>query len=149
MTLPANPTLDLTVQVNAGAGTLDLSNAHLSRLDAQFNAADGRLDLTGATVSDMAVRVNAASGRIVLPSSSVSGSIDVNAGSAQVCTSGDAALRLRVNGALSSTDFARAGLVQSGNTWTTPGFDTASNRIDLAVEANLGSITLNPAGGCR
>lgn len=149
VTLPTDPTLDLTILVNAGSGDIDLSNTHLSRLDAEFNAADGRLDLTGATVGDLDVKVNAASGRIVLPSSSSSGSISVNAGSADICTSGDVAMRFRVNGALSSSNFSGANLVQSGNTWTSPDFDTASNRLDLSIDANLGSVTLNPGGGCR
>ena len=149
VTLPADPMIDLAVQLDAGSGTIDLSGAHLSRLDVQLNAADARVDLSGASVPDLSVHINAASGRIVLPRTPTAGSIEVNAGSASICTTGSAALRLVVNGSLSSTDFGAAGLIQSGNTWTSPGFDTATDQIDLAVNANLGSVSLNPAGGCR
>jgi hypothetical protein len=49
---------------------------------------------------------------------------------------------------LSSNNFGDRGLEQSGHTWTSPGFDAATARIDLAISANAGSITLNPEDGC-
>ena len=42
-----------------------------------------------------------------------------------------------------------AGLVQDGSTWSTPAFGLAQHQVELSTSANLGSITLNPDGGCR
>ena len=41
-----------------------------------------------------------------------------------------------------------AGLVQVGDAWETPGYDTAVTRIELRTEANAGSFRLNPEEGC-
>ena len=49
---------------------------------------------------------------------------------------------------MSSYDFGSAGLVQVGDTWETPGYDTAVTRIELQIEANAGSFRLDPEEGC-
>lgn len=150
VTLPADPALDLTVGVNAGSGTIDLASAHLSSLDAEFNAADVRLDLSRAITPSVRVSLNAGSAKVALPASGViTGSLTVNAGSLDVCATPGTGLRLHVTGALSSTDFSGAGLTRDGDTWTNPAFGTAPNRADLQVDANVGSVNLNPAGGCQ
>jgi hypothetical protein len=51
--------------------------------------------------------------------------------------------------ALGSNNFGDRGLVRNGDTWTRPGFETATQRIDLTASANLGSINLNPEAGCE
>lgn len=150
LTLPADPSLDLTLVINAGSGRVDLANAHLSSLHGEFNAADVRIDLSRTTAPDLRVNVNAGSGRLLLPASgTVTGSLTVNAGSLDVCAAAGMGLRLRVTGALASTDFSGAGLSRSGDTWTSPDYATAPNRADLQVDANVGSVNLNPAGGCQ
>ena len=49
---------------------------------------------------------------------------------------------------LSSYDFGSAGLVQVGDVWETPGYDTAVTRTELQIQANAGSFSLDPAEGC-
>ena len=51
--------------------------------------------------------------------------------------------------ALGSDNFEEAGLVQDGSTWSTPGVRAGPHQVELSTSANLGSITLNPDGGCR
>ena len=69
--------------------------------------------------------------------------------SVKLCAPAGVALRLETGSSLiSSYDYDGHGLVQDGTTWTTPGFDTASVRIDLRTEANAGSFVLDPEGGC-
>ncbi len=148
--LPSDPSIDLTVGVNAGSGQLVLANAHLSRLDGRFNAADVHVNLLTAALSDLRVSVNAGAAHLVLPAtSSVSGTLRVNAGSLDLCVPPSSGIRLRVSGTFASTDFASAGLVRAGDTWTSPNFSSAPNRIDLQLDANLASIDLNPTGGCQ
>ncbi len=50
---------------------------------------------------------------------------------------------------LSSFDYGDQGLIQDGDTWSSPDFDTAAQRIDLVTEGNAASFTLNPEEGCR
>ena len=149
VSLPTDPSVGLTVGVNAGSGQIDLANAHLSSLDAEINAADVHLDLSSATVSDLRVSVNASSGHVSLPaSSSTAGSISVNAGSLDLCLPPSSGLRIHSKSALSSTNLAMPG-VWSGDTWTSDSFAGAANHIDLQLDANLASVNVNPAGGCR
>ena len=83
------------------------------------------------------------------PDLTVDGSIEVNAGSVNLCTPDGAGLRFNTEGSnLSSYDFEDQGLVKTGSTWQTPGFDDADVRIDLDTQANAGSFSLNPEDGC-
>ncbi len=148
--LPADPSLRLDVSLNAGSATLDLAGMHVPTVNLSVNAGEIRADLSrAAQVGQLDASANAGSLRISLPAASVTGSISANAGSVALCAPSDVGLRFRgSDDPLSSNNFGSRGLVQNGRTWTTPGFDAATIRIDLAVSANLGSITLNPEVGC-
>ncbi len=149
VSLPSGPTLDLSVGVDAGSARLDLAGAHLSTLAVDINAADVRLDLSGTSVPSIQVHVNGGSGRVVLPAaSSATGSLNVNLGSLELCLSSASGLRVHSTDALASTTLSGAGS-WNGDTWTSDNFAAASNRIDLQVDANLASVNVNPAGGCR
>jgi hypothetical protein len=58
-------------------------------------------------------------------------------------------LRIQTGGALSGNNFGEQGLIQDGNTWTSPGLATSGVVIDLQTTANAGSVELNPGGGCQ
>ncbi len=149
VTLPTGPRLDLRVDVNAGDGIADLQGATLDELRLDVNAGSGRVDLSGATANRLRVQVNAGSAKVTLPSSDLTGSLQVNAGSIAICAPADAGLRLTMpENLIGSNNYSSQGLVKSGDTWESPGYDTAANQIDLRTEANAGSVELNPAGGC-
>jgi hypothetical protein len=92
--------------------------------------------------------LNAGDGRIVLPSGSLRGDITVNAGSIRICSSPAVGLQFRTNDNLTAS-FDLPGLTRDGNTWTSANYGSAETRIDLSLTANAGSISLNPAAGCR
>lgn len=144
-------TIDLTTTLNAGSGRLDLRGGHFGTMSTTVNAGDMRIDLDGAAVARFDLRLNAGDTRIVLPASSLTGNVTVNAGSIRLCAPAGVGLRFTTNDSniTSSFDFDGAGLVKSGSTWTSPGFDSASVKIDLSTTANAGSVALNPADGCR
>ena len=149
VSLPTDPSVGLTIGVNAGFGQIDLASAHLSSLDAEINAADVHLDLSSTSVSDFRISVNAGSGHVSLPAaSSASGSISVNAGSLDLCLPPGNGLRIHSRNALSSTNLGMPGL-WNGDTWTSDDFAGAADRIDLQLDANLASVNVNPAGGCQ
>jgi hypothetical protein len=66
-----------------------------------------------------------------------------------LCAPAGVALRLHTgDSVLAAQDYAAAGLVQNGDVWETPGYDTAVTRIELRTEANAGSFSLDPVEGC-
>jgi hypothetical protein len=148
LALPADPTLTLHATVNAGDADVHLGGMHLDALSMTTNAGRTTLDLTEATVGSLSYTLNTGSSRIALPTSGLSGSATVNAGDLGLCVPSGAGLRIESRSVLASNDYAAHGLIQSGSTWTSPGYDAATVRIDLTLTANAGSIRLDPKGGC-
>ena len=109
------------------------------------------MDLGSArAVDEIEIEMNAGSLGLTLPATSTHGSVTANAGSVDLCVPAGVAVRLQTNDSvISSFDYDGQGLVQDGDTWTSPDFDTAAQRIDLVTEGNAGSFTLNPEEGCR
>jgi len=123
----------------------------LDRVSADVNAGSAVLDLGEATdARSLDATVNAGSLAVMLPVASMEGSLTANAGSIEICTSAEVDLRFHAgDNPLGSNNFEESGLVQDGSTWSTPGYGAAEHRIELSTSANLGSITLNPDGGCQ
>ena len=150
VTLPAGPSVDLNLKLNAGSSTADLAGATIGIVDIDLNAGASTVNLSEvAAIERLEGTLNAGSLGVTLPSKSMTGSIQANAGAVKLCAPEGAGLRLRTGESIiASYDYGGHGLVQNGSTWTTPGFDTAAVQIDLETRANAGSFTLNPGGGC-
>jgi len=148
--LPTEHRLDLHLTVDAGEAVADLVSARLGVVDVELNAGTAVIILQDATeVGGIDVGINAGNLGLYLPAVSTTGSIQANAGSIRLCAPEGVALRLETgDSVLSSQDFEDAGLVQNGDAWETPGYDTAVTRIELQTEANAGSFSLNPPEGC-
>lgn len=150
VTLPADPTLDLDVTLNAGEGRLTLAGAHLAATDLTVNAGSLRLDLRDvAAARTLDGTVNAGSAVVWLPERPLEGDLTVNAGSLAICAPEGIGLRL-ISGdnPISSNDFGDEGLVRSEDGWETPDYSTAPIRVVLHVTANAGSMSLNPRQTC-
>ena len=145
--LPTGSSLDLATEVNAGRGRLALDGARLGGLGLDVNAGDLRADLTGASLERLTVEVNAGSAGIVLPADSFEGRLATNAGSLALCVPDQLGLRVRSSASLGSVD--TGGLVLRGSAWESPAYATAPFKADLAIDASLGSVTINPEGGCK
>ncbi len=61
--------------------------------------------------------------------------------------SADPRLRVRSTAALGSID--TGGLVRRGSAWETPDYATAPFKADLAIDASVGSVAIDPQGGCK
>lgn len=141
----------LDVRANAADADLVLAGGTFDRLGAEANAASLFIDLSGTTVRDFDVSMNAGSTEIQTDgATALAGSFSVNAGSFELCVPDEAALRITV--ADSNFTFSHnlddSGLTRSGDTWTSDAFDGADTVIDLRVDGNAASFTLNPDGGC-
>jgi hypothetical protein len=148
LALPTAGRLDLAAEVDAGRGRFDLNGAQLGNLRLAVNAGEMRVDLTGATVAHLSMRVNAAAAWLRLPAAQDTiADLSVNAGALRICAPSEVGLRVHQAGVLSSiTD---TGLVRSGDTWESPGYSMASHHADVTITANVGSVDVNPMGGCQ
>jgi hypothetical protein len=80
----------------------------------------------------------------------LAGRIGVNAGSIEFCTDPDVGLRITVDANITfDHDLDESGLQQSGEgTYTSANFESAAQTIDLELEGNAASFSLNPEEGC-
>jgi hypothetical protein len=146
--LPTGPAVDLRAEVNAGRGSLVLAQARLGQLDLAVNAGDLEVDLTGATLDHLTVSVNAGKATVTLPAAdSFDAKLDASAGALVVCAPDQLGLRVYSTTTLGSSSFS--GLVRRGDAWETPGYDTAPYKADLSIQASVGSVAINPQGGCK
>jgi hypothetical protein len=150
VSLPTGQPLSLSVTVNGGDARLTFAGASLTSASFTLNAGSTHVDMSNATVQHISFSTNAGSSSLILDgSSSVSGSISTNAGSFALCYPSTLGLRLQVSDTLSSGNYGPAGLVQSNGAWQTTNYDSAQNKAQFSVSTTVGSLTLNPAGGCR
>ena len=149
--LPTEPHLGLHAEIDAGSATFDLAGATLDVVDLETNAGSATVDLSSArVVTEILVEVNAGSLGLTLPATSTRGVIEANAASVELCVPAGVAVRLQTTDSVfSSFDYDEKGLLQNGETWSSPDFDTAVQRIDLVTEGNAASFTLNPEEGCH
>ncbi|HEY3523832.1 MAG TPA: hypothetical protein VGK63_09015 [Candidatus Limnocylindrales bacterium] len=150
VTLPSGPAIDLSVTANAGRANLELANANVTNASMTVNAGSVVADLSGPRLTSISVTANAGSAKIALPAANVTGNLTANAGSVALCVPAGTGVRIRDSDAvLGSNNFDSRGLVHAGDTWTSQGFDSAPTRIDISATANVGSVELDPEGGCR
>jgi hypothetical protein len=148
--LPANPSISLSVSVDGGDAHLSLAGANLSSVSFSLNAGSLHSDLTGARISNLSVSTNVGSSSVILDgNSSVTGSLSTNVGSLELCFPSPLGLRLQSSESLASDNYSAAGLARVGDGWQTPGYDSAASKANFSVSTSVGSLTLNPAGGCK
>ena len=150
VTLPTSTNYELDVSPNAADTKIDLGGGKFTSVSIQPNAGSVSLDLTGAQVDKLDLSLNAGSASIVIGAGlDMAGSLSVNAGSIEMCTTGDVAVRITSDPNITfSTNLDQSGLVKSGNTWSTTGYDGASQQVRIQLSGNAGSFALNPEGGC-
>lgn len=144
--LGADSLRDLDFDINAAASSAILTGADLDQLTADMNAGDLLIDGSGATIDRLDASVNAGRLRVTLEGPT-SGDLSVNAGAIELCVPPDAQLRLDVPEQFTfATNLDGRGLSEDDDTWTRPGTGAL---IDLSVEGNAASFTLDPEGGCK
>jgi hypothetical protein len=146
--LPGN-VHDLDLTANAASAVVDLTGMKLDGIDAEMNAGDLRIDAANATVARLHATMNAGRIRLIVGSTAMTGDLSVNAGAIDVCVPDAVGLRFDVTDQLTFvTNLGARGLSRSGTVWTRAGTGGAPT-VDIAVEGNAASFTLNPDGGCR
>jgi hypothetical protein len=149
VTIPSDVELVLDVEANAASSRLDLRDATLAELALDANAGDVAVDLRGADASAVEISANAGSLSLTVDDgTTATGSMSVNAGSMELCAPDGVVVAITIEDAnvTFSHNLDERGLDRSGDTWST-GEGTAA--VELDVEGNAGSFTLNPDGGCE
>ena len=145
--LPTTSTRELALTANAAATSVDLSGTTLDALDADVNAADLRIDGSQATITRLGVSINAGRARVTLGPGPTQGRLAANAGAIEQCVPEDATLVLHVTDQLTfAHNLGEQGLARDGNAWTRTG--ASGGVIDLTIDGNAASFTLDPDGGC-
>jgi hypothetical protein len=147
--LPRDPAIELSVTVNGGQSRITLAGANVTTLKVDANAGSIDVDLRDvASFGAANIEVNFGSATLRLPNRSLSGTLSVNAGSAALCVPAGAGLRVRLDSAAASNDFASHGLLETSGIWQSPGYATAAVRLELRADVNAGSIALDPTRQC-
>ena len=116
-------------------------------MDAEVNAGDLRIDGSHATIARVGVSINAGRARVTLGPGPTQGRLAANAGAIDLCVPHDATLVLHVTDQLTfAHNLGGRGLARDGNTWTRSG--ASGGTIDLTIDGNAASFTLDPDGGC-
>ena len=147
VSLPTDPTLDLSVDANAASSTLDLDDATLASLGVDTNAGEVDIRLPGASVSELSVEANAGSISIeVDDATALTGSVEMNAGSLDLCVPEGIGLAITMgdDNVTFSHNLDELGLTRQGDVWRSGTGDA----ITLSIEGNAASFTLNPEEGC-
>jgi hypothetical protein len=148
--LPAATVYRLDVTANAADTTIDLGGSQFTTVTLQPNAGSLHLDLTEARVELLDLSLNAGSAGVTIgPGMSMDGVLSVNAGAIEVCTADGVALSVTTSSNITfSHNLDESDLRQVGDTWSTAGYADATDQVDIQLDGNAGSFTLNPEGGC-
>lgn len=114
---------DMNLKLGAAQGTIDMSDLKMKTVDMD----SGAVDLT-----------------LRLGNKSESTDVKVNTGASQINFEipRDSGVRIQVTGALNSTNFNEFNMVKDGNTYTSPGYSEAKNKVDIDVHMGVGNFTL-------
>ncbi len=112
----------------------------------QAGAFKGDLDLGDIPLRSLELKMGAADVDMVLGNNGINPKISINAGASniKIKMQGDTGMRVRFNGALSSTNLDQLGWRAVDNYYISPNYEEAGSRIDLYVDMGLGSFRLDP-----
>src|ERR1035437_1489830 len=148
--LPTQTPISLSASINAGDAHFSLPGAKLTSASFSVNAGAAHIDLGGSSLGSLTVSTNAGSTLLTLDGQSdLTGSVSTNLGELKLCAPAGLGLQIRESDSLAGNNFGSAGLVHVGDVWQTPGYDTSTHKADLTASTSLGSLVINPAGGCK
>ncbi len=114
-------------------------------LSLETGASDVRLDLTELRISDLRLQTGASSVNVMLPARVDRTRVRVEAGAASVSlrVPSDVAARVRFEGALASVDVDQNRFPRTGEVYLSPNYDAAQNKVDIEIEAGVGSLRVS------
>jgi hypothetical protein len=122
--------------------SLGLNSEILLSLVLETGASEVRLDLSELRVTDVRLQTGASSARLILPKHAGHTRAHIEAGAASVSIRVPPAVaaQVRFEGGLASIDVDQNRFPRIGGVYRSPDYDTAPNRVDVKVEAGIGSL---------
>jgi hypothetical protein len=122
--------------------TLGLNREIPLELRCETGAGVADIDLTDLLVTDLDLETGASSTRLTLPAhaGSTRARIQVGVASLQIRVPDGVAMRMRTQSGLASVTVDAARFPGAGSFYQSPEYDTSPNKIDMAVEAGVGSL---------
>jgi len=113
-------------------------------LRVETGASEARLDLRELRVTDLCLETGASSTEVILPARAGHSRARVEAGAAaiRVRVPEGVAASIRFQGALASVEVDQQRFPRSGDAYRSPDYEGAEHRVDLEVEAGVGSLTV-------
>lgn len=123
---------------------IKLNDAIPLSLDIETGASDAHLDLSELRVMNLELETGASSVRVSLPARAGHTQARIQAGAASVSmlVPSDVAARVRLEGGLASIEVDQSRFPRTGGVYRSPDYDTAQNRVDLKIEAGVGSVVV-------
>jgi hypothetical protein len=111
----------------------------------ETGASDARLDLSGLRVTELRLETGASSTNVTLPAHAGHTRVRIEAGAASVSlrVPPKVAARIRFKGALASVHVDQDRFPRAGGVYQSRDYDTAQNKVDIEVEAGVGSLRVS------
>jgi hypothetical protein len=108
----------------------------------ETGASEARLDLSNLQVTDLRLQTGASSVHVTLPAQAGHTRTRIEAGAASVSIQvpRDVAARVRFQGGLASINVDQNRFPRAGSVYQSRDYDTAQNKVDIEVEAGVGSL---------
>ena len=122
-----------------------LSNQVPWDIEIDTGAVDAAFDLSGLAVEKFSLDMGAANISLTLGDDYANPRIDINAGAAKldIKVPSDAGVRIRVDGALNSTNLDGPGWEKRDRTYYSEGYDDAAVKIDMDVDTAVSKLTVD------
>lgn len=118
-----------------------------TRLEINTGAASATIDLSRLAVSDLDINVGVGATRLTLPEyGRLQAQLKAGVGETNVIIPAGVAARIQANTGIGNVRLEGT-FERSGNVYTTPGYNSAADRVDLHVSGGIGSVTVTQAGG--
>ena len=110
-------------------------------------AGDSTVDLERINLTDLELHLGVGQTTATLPATGkFSAKIDGGIGSLVINIPAGMAAQIRTNSGLGQVDVS-SDFLRQGDVYTSPGYETATNRIDMVVDVGIGSITVKTFAG--
>jgi hypothetical protein len=114
-------------------------------LKLETGANDAYADLTSLLVERLSLKSGASSTHILLPANAGQTWVNIETGvtSVHLTIPPQVAGRIHYSGGLSSIQIDSGRFPKSGNSYQSPDFDTASNKVDIKIDTGIGSVIID------
>ena len=114
-------------------------------IDANLGASKGTLDMSNLKVNNLDISAGASSLNIILGDKSniIKGKVDAGASSIKITIPKNLGVKLRVDGALNSTNISSLNLNRQGDYYVSSNYENAKSRVDMDIQMGVGSLTID------